>query len=187
MKKTGFRVKKFKKCLQSRGKCAIIQWFGKPSKIEYAPLAQMDRAQASDAWCRRFESAMVRQQNGTPLVGVPFCSCILVSMRKRTQKIPFSADEARIGFCRPVRSLPLAAKFGSESAMVRQEKSTAQAVLFSIQSEGLAWNLTAGEHDIAAGVWHHAPACISLRIDSIRLQASDSIRRFAPIPSTPSA
>ena len=96
MKKSALGMKKFKKCLQSRGKCAIIQWFGKPNKFEYAPLAQMDRAQASDAWCRRFESAMVRQQNGTPLVGVPFCSRILVSTKKRTQKISFSADEARI-------------------------------------------------------------------------------------------
>ena len=29
----------------------------------YAPLAQLDRAQASDAWCRRFESAMVCQKS----------------------------------------------------------------------------------------------------------------------------
>ena len=39
-------------------------WYTKRRKIEYAPLAQMDRAQASDAWCRRFESAMVRQKKG---------------------------------------------------------------------------------------------------------------------------
>ena len=30
--------------------------------LAFAPLAQLDRAQASDAWCRRFESAMVRQK-----------------------------------------------------------------------------------------------------------------------------
>ena len=38
---------------------------------------------------------------------------------------------------------------------------------FFIQSKGLVCNLTAGEYGIAAGVWHHAPACIFLRIDSI--------------------
>ena len=31
---------------------------------------------------------------------------------------------------------------------------------FFIQSEGLVCNLTAGEYGIAAGVWHHALACI---------------------------
>ena len=30
-----------------------------------APVAQLDRAQASDAWCRRFESCSVRQNEGT--------------------------------------------------------------------------------------------------------------------------
>ena len=128
IKKQSNKRKKSEKALAIPQKVCYNRMVRMPERSIYAPLAQMDRAQASDAWCRRFESAMVRQ-----------------------------------------------------------EKSTAQAVLFSIQSEGLAWNLTAGEHDIAAGVWHHAPACISLRIDSIRLQASDSIRRFAPIPSTPSA
>ena len=43
--------------LQSGTKCDII-----PSPRKYAPLAQLDRAQASDAWCRRFESAMVCQK-----------------------------------------------------------------------------------------------------------------------------
>ena len=36
---------------------------------KHAPLAQMDRAQASDAWCRRFESAMVRQTSQIPHLG----------------------------------------------------------------------------------------------------------------------
>ena len=36
-----------------------------------------------------------------------------------------------------------------------------------IQSKGLVCNLTAGEYGIAVGVWHHAPACIFLRIDAI--------------------
>ena len=61
--------------------------------------------------------------------------------------------------------------------------------LFSIQSEGLAWNLTAGEYVIAEGVWHHALACILLRIDYIqhfvlipyRRQAADFIHGFAVI------
>ena len=56
-----------------------------------------------------------------------------------------------------------------------QEKSKSRDLLFSIQSEGLACNLTAGEYVIAEGVWHHASACISpsdwlhsiLRVDSI--------------------
>ena len=38
----------------------------------------------------------------------------------------------------------------------------------AIQSEGLACDLTAGEYVIAEGVWHHAPACILLRIDPIQ-------------------
>ena len=48
-----------------------------------------------------------------------------------------------------------------------QEKRPFSNGLFSIQSEGLACNLTAGEHVIAEGVWHHASACILLRIDYI--------------------
>ena len=41
---------------------------------------------------------------------------------------------------------------------------------FFIQSEGLACNLTAGEYVIRrfATAWHHATACISLRIDAIQ-------------------
>ena len=42
-----------------------------------------------------------------------------------------------------------------------QEKRPFSNGLFSIQSEGLACNLTAGEYVIAEGVWHHASACIS--------------------------
>ena len=61
--------------------------------------------------------------------------------------------------------------------------------LFSIQSEGLACNLTAGEYVIAEGVWHHSSACILLRIDYIqhfvlipyRRQAADFIHGFAVI------
>ena len=48
--------------LQSNRKCDIIQ-----SPITFAPLAQLDRAQASDAWCRRFESAMVCQKKSKSL------------------------------------------------------------------------------------------------------------------------
>ena len=45
-----------------------LQESGKNSKIKglsnrYVSVAQLDRAQASDAWCRRFESAMVCQKN----------------------------------------------------------------------------------------------------------------------------
>ena len=37
----------------------------------YAPVAQLDRAQASDAWCRRFESCSVRQKTSrSPLRAV---------------------------------------------------------------------------------------------------------------------
>ena len=50
---------------------------------------------------------------------------------------------------------------------------------FFIQSEGLVCNLTAGEYVIAVGVWHHAPACIFLRIDSIH--------HFVMIPFAPSS
>ena len=152
-------MKKFKKCLQSRGKCAIIQWFGKPNKFEYAPLAQMDRAQASDAWCRRFESAMVRQQNGTPLVGVPFCSRILVSTKKRTQKISFSADEARID-SENLSALSPRAEVRFSGRHGAPEKSTAKAVLFSIQAAGLAYHHNAVVDIIKGG--QNRP-CISSR------------------------
>ena len=58
--------------------------------------------------------------------------------------------------------------------------------LIFIQSEGLACNLTAGEYVIAEGVWHHASACILLRIDYIqhfvlipyRRQAADFIHAY---------
>ena len=70
-----------------------------------------------------------------------------------------------------------------------QEKRPFSNGLFSIQSEGLACNLTAGEYVIAEGVWHHASACILLRIDYIqhfvlipyRRQAADFIHGFAVI------
>ena len=66
-------------------------------------------------------------------------------------------------------------------------KKTVQNGLFSIQSEGMACNLTAGEYVIAEGVWHHASACIL--IDYIqhfvlipyRRQAVDFIHGFAVI------
>ena len=51
---------------------------------------------------------------------------------------------------------------------MNQEKRPFSNGLFSIQSEGLACNLTAGEYVIAEGVWHHASACILLRIDYIQ-------------------
>jgi hypothetical protein len=67
-----------------------------------------------------------------------------------------------------------------------QEKRPFSNGLFSIQSEGLACNLTAGEYVIAEGVWHHASACILLRIDYIqhfvlipyRRQAADFIHAY---------
>ena len=67
-----------------------------------------------------------------------------------------------------------------------QEKSKSRDLLFSIQSEGLACNLTAGEYVIAAGVWHHAQRVSFLRIDYIqhfvlipyRRQAADFIHAY---------
>ena len=58
--------------------------------------------------------------------------------------------------------------------------------LFSIQSEGLVWNHDAVVYVIAVGVWHHASACIFLRIDYIhhfvmmpyRRQAADFIHAY---------
>ena len=52
-------------------------WYNKRAQNRDAPLAQMDRALASDARCRRFESAMVRQKEGqptrvAPLFGAPW-------------------------------------------------------------------------------------------------------------------
>ena len=76
-----------------------------------------------------------------------------------------------------------------KSRLSHQEKRPFSNGLFSIQSEGLACNLTAGEYVIAEGVWHHALACILLRIDYIqhfvlipyRRQAADFIHAFAVI------
>ena len=79
--------------------------------------------------------------------------------------------------------------YGFKSRLSHQEKRPFSNGLFSIQSEGLACNLTAGEYVIAEGVWHHASACILLRIDYIqhfvlipyRRQAADFIHAFAVI------
>ena len=73
-----------------------------------------------------------------------------------------------------------------EPSLGSQEKRPFSNGLFSIQSEGLVCNLTAGEYVIAEGVWHHASACILLRIDYIqhyvlipyRRQAADSIHVY---------
>ena len=59
--------------------------------------------------------------------------------------------------------------------------------LFSIQSEGLVWNLTAGEYVIAVGVWHLAPACIFHSDWCHTSLRDDSIQTFGLIPYTPSA
>ena len=81
-------------------------------------------------------------------------------------------------------------KYNSCNFILRaQEKRPFSNGLFSIQSEGLACNLTWGEHVIAEGVCHHASECILLRIDYIqhfvlipyRRQAADFIHGFAVI------
>ena len=59
------------------------------------------------------------------------------------------------------------ASIGFEPRNPLQEKRPFSNGLFSIQSEGLACNLTAGEYVIAEGVWHHAQRVSILRIDSI--------------------
>ena len=63
-----------------------------------------------------------------------------------------------------------------------QEKRPFSNGLFSIQSEGLACNLTAGEYVIAEGVWHHASACISPSDWLHTSLRDDSIQDFALIP-----
>ena len=100
-----------KKDLHLRKKCDILRG----AKKEYAPLAQMDRAQASDAWCRRFESAMVRQRFPHALVAWGNLSCHGV-YENRTQKIAcdFSADEVQHHPDRPINHTSLAPKFGSD-------------------------------------------------------------------------
>ena len=82
IKKPRLQPKKFKKRLQSHRKCAIIWWFDK-IELPYAPLAQMDRAQASDAWCRRFESAMVRQEKASLLQGCLFLRIMVLARTVR--------------------------------------------------------------------------------------------------------
>ena len=56
---------------------------------------------------------------------------------------------------------------GSNPSSAAKKRTKQSLRSFFIQSEGLVWNLTAGEYGIAVGVWHHAPACIFLRIDAI--------------------
>ena len=78
---------------------------------------------------------------------------------------------------------------GSSPTGGAKKKASRKTCFFSIQSEGLACNLTAGEYVIAEGVWHHALACILLRIDyiqhfvliSYRKQVADFIHGFAVI------
>ena len=81
-----------------------------------APLAQMDRAQASDAWCRRFESAMVRQTKKSLLA--LFYLVFHGPLLDRTQ---FCLQNCRRGANRLlylIHRFPLAPKFGSESAYI---------------------------------------------------------------------
>ena len=105
-----------KKCLHSFQKCAIIYWLEKSESLKYAPLAQMDRAQASDAWCRRFESAMVRQTKKSLLA--LFYLVFHGPLLDRTQ---FCLQNCRRGANRLlylIHRFPLAPKFGSESAYI---------------------------------------------------------------------
>ena len=68
-----------------------------------------------------------------------------------------------------------------------QEKRPFSNGLFSIQSEGLACNLTAGEYVIAEGVWHHAQRVFLLRIDSIHHSVMIPYRNKLRITYTPLA
>ena len=87
------------------------------------------------------------------------------------------------------KSCGLILRDGSSPSTGTKKKRPFSNGLFSIQPEGLACNITAGEYVIAEGVWHHASACILLRIDFIqhfvlipyRRQAADSIHDFAVI------
>ena len=63
-----------------------LQESGKNSKIKglsnrYVSVAQLDRAQASDAWCRWFESNRVHQK-GHPFSGVFFACFWLLETTK---------------------------------------------------------------------------------------------------------
>ena len=68
-----------------------------------------------------------------------------------------------------------------------QEKRPFSNGFFSIQSEGLACNHDAVVYVIAVGVWHHASACIFLRIDSMHHFVMIPSKAYALIPYTPSA
>ena len=83
------RVAFFKKGLHLKKKCDILKSAERNARrhiAPYAPLAQMDRAQASDAWCRRFESAMVRQtKRSAPRQVVLFRIMVLIrTVRKKS-------------------------------------------------------------------------------------------------------
>ena len=106
------KAKSAKKRLHFTQNCAIL------FSGSNAPLAQMDRAQASDAWCRRFESAMVRQRRPAPKGRS--------SLRIMAWREPSAFREAVCGTSGDntypsVTSPPPAAKSGSKSAMVRQK------------------------------------------------------------------
>ena len=101
-----------------------------------------------------------------------------------------------LGCSQAVRHGTLTPAFvGPNPATPARKKHLRKQVLFSIQSEGLVCNHDAVVYGIAAGVWHHASACIrpsdwchtSLRDDSIRHFVPIPYRNKLRIPYTPSA
>ena len=71
--------------------------------------------------------------------------------------------------------------FGGPNPPSPTKKALAKASAFFIQSEGLAWHpsLCDGMESRRRRVWHHASACIYLRIDSIH--------HFVMVPFAPSS
>ena len=65
----------------------------------YAPVAQLDRAQASDAWCRRFKSCSVRQKQADRPCGA-VCLFFVHYNWFRTSSIPCIYAKDRHGLRR---------------------------------------------------------------------------------------
>ena len=90
------KAKSAKKRLHFTQNCAIL------FSGSNAPLAQMDRAQASDAWCRRFESAMVRQTKNIPCWG---CFLFRTMGREPSARcnatLPLHANQSHNGYLPP--------------------------------------------------------------------------------------
>ena len=88
----------------------------------YAPVAQLDRAQASDAWCRRFKSCSVRQK----IERAHFVPFLFFRPPSPIQNLAILRRKAQIGYglrrISKTISSTARASIGSKSCSVRQKQ-----------------------------------------------------------------